>query len=141
MKNETNKIKKEFTQEEKRAFVQNNIIFNQSNLVGELLDKDVFSMDDVENYYYIQCSECGGEVDGETCINCDTHFTTEERNNLDLQAEDVLEWYLVDDWMAGRLQDVGECVLNTDFGAWWGRTCSGQAVYMDSVIDRIMGQE
>lgn len=43
-----------------------------------------------------------------------------------------LEWWLVDSWLAGQLQEMTqEPVLDNDFGYWWGRTCSGQSIACD----------
>lgn len=54
---------------------------------------------------------------------------------------EVLEWWLVSDWLAVKLAEQGEVVIN-DYGCcWWGRTTSGQAVYMDWVIAQICGEQ
>jgi len=51
--------------------------------------------------------------------------------------EEILEWWLVTPFLAGMLKDEGEAVLEEYDCHWWGRTVSGQAIYMDSVIGRI----
>jgi len=51
--------------------------------------------------------------------------------------EDVLEWWLVSDWIAERLEREGEIVLLSHECHWWGRQVSGQALYMDAVIERL----
>ncbi len=57
--------------------------------------------------------------------------------NLYPFLDDVLEWWLVTDWLARQLQDEGEVIVE-DYGCcWWGRQTSGQALYMDSVIQSI----
>ena len=50
---------------------------------------------------------------------------------------DVLEWWLVDSWLAERLQQQGEVVIEEYGCYWWGRSTSGQAIYLDSVIQSI----
>ena len=50
---------------------------------------------------------------------------------------EVIEWWLVSDWLAERLVAEGEIVLSEYGCSWWGRTTSGQALYMDAVIKRI----
>ncbi len=55
-------------------------------------------------------------------------------NTVCLDNEDILEWWLVTPWLARRLQDNGETVIGQYDCNWWGRTCSGQAIYMDAVM-------
>ncbi|MDR0954945.1 MAG: hypothetical protein LBM20_06160 [Rikenellaceae bacterium] len=54
--------------------------------------------------------------------------------------EDILEWWLVTPWLARQLQEQDETVIEQHNCRWWGRTCSGQAVYMDGVFDKICRQ-
>ncbi|WP_298062160.1 hypothetical protein [uncultured Rikenella sp.] len=52
---------------------------------------------------------------------------------------EVLEWWLVSDWLTDKLRGQGEVIID-DYGCcWWGRTTSGQAVYMDGVMAEICG--
>ncbi len=53
------------------------------------------------------------------------------------QDKEVLQWWLVDRYLADRLFEKGEAVIRTIFGNWWGRTCYGQAISMDYVIEEI----
>jgi len=51
---------------------------------------------------------------------------------------DILEWWLVTEQLARWLRQENEFVLQ-DLGChWWGRTTSGQAIYIDSVISDIV---
>ncbi|WP_295935761.1 hypothetical protein [uncultured Alistipes sp.] len=50
---------------------------------------------------------------------------------------EVLEWWLVTDWLADRLKEQDEIILEEHDCCWWGRTCSGQAIYMDAVMTHI----
>lgn len=50
---------------------------------------------------------------------------------------EVQEWWLVTTWLAERLRDEGEIVIEDCGCRWWGRQCSGQAIYMDGVIREI----
>lgn len=56
-------------------------------------------------------------------------------------GEEVLEWWLVTPWLAARLKEQGEIVIDEYGCHWWGRTTSGQAIYMDSVIQEICGDD
>ena len=52
---------------------------------------------------------------------------------LDPFADEVLEWWLIDSWLAERLQQEDEVVIEEYGCYWWGRSTSGQAIYLDSV--------
>ena len=55
-----------------------------------------------------------------------------------MEPQDIMEWWAVTEWLANHLIDIGEPVLDSDYGVWWGRTCSGQAIDMDGTIQRIV---
>ena len=59
--------------------------------------------------------------------------------NLDKNSE-IMEWWLVTPYMAELLKEKGEVILSDYDCYWWGRTTSGQALYMDGVIQEIAGQ-
>ena len=63
----------------------------------------------------------------------------EELQNLDENSE-IMEWWLVTPYMAELLKEKGEVILSAHDCYWWGRTTSGQALYMDGVIQEIAGQ-
>ena len=52
--------------------------------------------------------------------------------------EEVLEWWLVTPSLARWLKEVNEVILKKFNCHWWGRTTSGQAIYVDSVISDII---
>jgi hypothetical protein len=97
-------------QEELRKFVDEEVYICQSSLVDGLLNKGIFNYEDVENYYE----------------------TAEEK-----EQREIYEWWLVSDWLVIMLLKAGEPILNNDYGTWWGRTCSGQAIFLDAVINVI----
>jgi len=55
-----------------------------------------------------------------------------------LYNDDVLEWWLVLPTFARMLKAAGEVILEEFDNYWWGRTTSGQAIYLDSVIAEIV---
>ena len=61
-----------------------------------------------------------------------------EAEDEDADVANVLEWWLIPGDLSLALKDQGECILDNDFGTWWGRTTSGQAPYMDSAIKDIV---
>lgn len=55
--------------------------------------------------------------------------------NAYYQYPEIMEWWLVtDDYMINQLEKRGECILA---GQYWGRTCSGQSIFCDGVIQQI----
>ena len=55
-------------------------------------------------------------------------------------ADDVMEWWLIDSWLAERLKREGEVIIEEYGCCWWGRLASGQSICMDSVIRKIAGE-
>ena len=56
-------------------------------------------------------------------------------------GDEVLEWWLVTPWLAERLKEQGEIIIDKLGCRWWGRLTSGQAIYMDGVIQEICGND
>ena len=57
---------------------------------------------------------------------------------IEPHEEEVLEYWAVSNWLGGKLKAQGELVDDDLLGLCvWGRTCSGQAIFMDSVIEVI----
>ena len=122
------------SQERLRIFVMREVIANQTMLVEWLFSNGQFVIDDIENLYSQTdvctgtCGECGLEDqkldEDEVCTDCQV-------------PQEIFEWWLVTDWLAEKLQEHGEPILTNDYGTWWGRTCTGQAIYLDGVIESI----
>jgi len=53
------------------------------------------------------------------------------------EGEVVLEWHSVSTWLAGRLHEHDEVILNFQGERWWGRTTTGQSAWQDHVIKEI----
>ena len=97
------------TQDNCRRLVDNHVYHNVSYLVQEL-SKDEKYMDELS----------------EVQVRYDDEY-----------AEEALEHWLVSDWLANRLREQGEMVIDFMDLTIWGRTTSGQAIYIDSVIEDI----
>lgn len=63
-------------------------------------------------------------------------LSLDDIENYPLENE-ILEWWLVDRWIGDKLHSHQEAIILSNFGCWWGRTCSGQDICMDSVINDI----
>ena len=129
-------------QKDLSMFVDNEIFICQSMLVDEALKQEIFSWDDVENLYR---PFDGKQVSPSVCTICHKKATLldsetgacQECYNDTVEPQEIYEWWLVSHWMAEKLRERGEPVLQNDFGTWWGRCCTGQAIYMDGVIEHI----
>ena len=58
------------------------------------------------------------------------------RDNGEDQNE-IFEHWLVSDWLLNQLSKLEEPLLKTDFENWWGRTCTGQSIYLDYNIQKL----
>ncbi len=119
-------------------FVDREVYLCQSSLVGHLFEKEVFSYDEIENMYLSdeQILDYAGEVNKDS--------TEEERQDViqnwrddGQDMQEVFEWWVVSDWLVEKLKNAGEPILENDYGTWWGRTCTGQAILLDSIIENI----
>jgi len=82
--------------------------------------------------------DCDPEEDHDLQWNCDDeawHCTScdwASDKEPDTDPVEVYEWYLItDSWVADKLKDMGQPMLDNDYGTWWGRTCTGQAIALD----------
>lgn len=115
-------------QERNGQFVANNVYYCQSILVDGLLQEGVFNFEDIENFYIpYEQAKIDGLIDEDV-----------KEEEYDPEAQEIYEWWLVSDWMLRKLRKLGEPILSNDYGDWWGRCCTGQAIKLDIVIDRII---
>ena len=63
-------------------------------------------------------------------------------NSYDEDTEEyveVFQYYIVTDWLAEKLVNIGEPVCRDIHGInFWGRTCCGQAIEADGTIQKIV---
>ena len=96
-------------QKELQEFCRREVLICQSSLVNALLEVGFFEFDEIVNHY----------------------------NEKEDEYVDIFEWWVVDGALLKNLEERGQPVLHTEHGDWWGRTCTGQAIYMDMVIGEI----
>lgn len=112
-------------QDKLQRFVETNVIWNQTHLVEDKL----FDIDEVENLTYTE-----GELK-------DIGYSdVEEAMNDGADVKEVFQWFLVTDRFADRLNKHHEPLIRNDYGNWWGRTCCGQAIDLDAVIEAIFDE-
>ena len=101
------------TQDNCRRLVDNHVYHNVSYLVQEL---------------------GGDEKYGDQLLEVQVNYNS---NPIEGEPEEALEHWLVSEWLAKRLLEEGEMVIEFLGLTIWGRTTSGQAIYIDSVIETI----
>jgi len=80
----------------------------QTSLVDMLLKKEILSYDEILNLY----NDCDDKTGSE--------------------PQEIYEWYLLtDNFIRKELLKLGEPILDTAYGCWWGRTCTGQNIVLD----------
>ena len=113
-------------QEKLSLFVSREVYHNESMLVEDLLKDGKFNYEDIENF-----TKTDEELTDEGFENIQ-----EARDNGE-DAQEIFEWWRCSDWLIERLAAKKEPILRTDYGDYWGRTCTGQAIFLDSVIEQI----
>lgn len=119
-----------FKSEEEKEFVQREIA--KITLCNEFatlyLDQDYDNYTNLKNFFPKTCVDCDTELDGQcVCEKCE----------LDNAPQEPMQWFLVDSYLAEKLEEIGEPVLHTDSHTLWGRTCCGQAVELDGTFQEI----
>lgn len=61
-----------------------------------------------------------------------THPETE-----DGEVREVMQWFLVSEWLADQLETIGQITISNCYGHWWGRTTCGQNLIMDGVLQEV----
>ncbi len=146
----TTEERTKLTERELQQCVNNHVYISQSALVQDLLTKNIFEIEDIQNLSIPnpqslkqrikemketdEIDDVKKDVPDEDYIK----YATEEcEANGNMIEQEIFEWYAVSDWLAKQLKEHNEPVLENDYGTWWGRTCTGQAIAMDSVIEDI----
>jgi len=95
---------------------------------------DLPNFEDIENLYEDVCEECG-EVRPYDDKNGGEHC--ECGGDFESQPQEIFEWWIVTDFLYRKLKALNEPVLAWGNNYYWGRTCTGQAILLDRVIDVI----
>jgi hypothetical protein len=122
-----------------QKFIYPHILRNQTSLIVDLtmLNVEGFLYEDMENLY---------TTDEEILENFDDSKEDEEITQEEFirdyryngyDQKEIMEWYLVSDWLLYKLKSKNEAFINNDYGEYWGRCCTGQSIYLDFVIQEI----
>ena len=116
-----------------RKFIDNHIIYNQSYLVSELMSKEVILLEDYINFY-----KSDETIKSEYDVKTEEEIQEIRDNGEDHQ--EVFEHWLCSDWFISQMKKQDEPILETDLETWWGRTCTGQSIYLDHNIQELAYQ-
>lgn len=114
-----------------KRLVQNDVYVCLSMLVTHLMSVDESFQDEYYNQDFtvkVDCYDCDGEDDD--CWACDENGEAQE-------LREPLEYWSVSNWLAEKLRNEDESVIDYCGLNIWCRTASGQAIYMDYVINQI----
>ncbi len=137
-------------------FVNREVLYNQNELVEELIKTEAVSYDEIENLYEPITEEMIQEriaefkrIDAESgevpAGAANPEGATDEENRewaieeLEANAEpqEIFTWYLVTERLYDALKAKGCPVLQAYGCSWWGRTTYGQMIVNDSEIQDI----
>ena len=113
-----------------RNFIDKHIFACQSYLVSELMEKEVISIEDYINFY-----KSDETIKSEYDVKTEEEIQEIRDNGEDTQ--EVFEHWLCSDWFINQMKNQNEPILEADIETWWGRTCTGQAIYLDHNIQEL----
>lgn len=101
-----------------QRIIDNDILYNQTSLIenSKFFELNSYSSYEVANNLFV--------------ANDDDEY---EEDTM----QEPLEWWLVSKWLYDKLTGLGFVTLETEFGYYWGRTTSGQAIELDNVIQDV----
>lgn len=133
------------------------VLMNGTPIVNELIKHGSISLDEFSNSYsyYVELSDStfeGNEIEKQELIEEKQEFLNFLQENSENRISEVEEdiqslkscspiskepmefYFLGSEIFLQELENLGEMILNSEFGLIWARCCSGQAIYMDSVM-------
>ncbi len=112
--------------------VEREIKENMSMLIEDIFknaqEQDNFLYDEIKNLYRTD----------EEILNDGNYDNVEECRDNGEDIKEVFEWWLISKWLYEKLNEKLEPVFTpNDFNYFWGRTCTGQAICCDYIIQEI----
>ena len=133
-------------QDIKSKFVEKYIIYCQSSLVDNALSKGFFDYEDIENRYIDnteEIEEIETEIENLEFTEGNDQKVNELYDKRDVlqeeqdEPQEIYEWWLVDNYLFNKLKDRGQPIIDNEYGQYWGRCTTGQAILLDNVITEI----
>jgi hypothetical protein len=131
----------------KLKFVQREVLRNVNTMTEYILSKSFedqnapFTWDEVSTFYtypeYIgkYANFSGGNEEARQDEQRAIQEDIEKLEELETEPAEVFEWWAVSTWLAEKLEEEGECIINQE--SIWGRQTTGQAILLDYVISKI----
>lgn len=120
------------------AFINREVIMVASHLIEALLEASMYEgkvyggieLDNIENLY----------ITDEATAKDYGYDSLEAMQEAGEDRQEIYEWWFVTQWLYEHLHQAGEPVIKSDYGYLWGRTCTGQAISLDGVIQSIYAE-
>lgn len=110
---------------------------NQNDIVNSLEEKTQLHNDLTDSELDMLESALKAEYETQTRLQFNFDAIETAKDNGDIEYNEILEYWAVDNWLARQLKERGEVVIGIGCTEIWGRCCSGQAILLDSVIEDI----
>lgn len=164
MKTETINRNSSENQNIKAKFVAREVMTNFSYEMDSILrvgqnieqvgsNKELPDYEEIENLFEYNCPECGNTLKECTpeeleklelnegaviCSSCGNTFGEScLGSEIESEPQQIFEWWIVTEYLYRKLKEKGEPVLEWGNNYYWGRTCTGQVILLDSVISDI----
>lgn len=118
---------------------------NQTTVVETLLDKFPDLQDEITN---LDEPFNSAEEPGECCNCCEEDVEIDEDTGLcedchesNAELREVYEWWLIDGGWTSRFNNNCLVTLRAFGCTWYGRTCTGQALYLDQEFTFLANKE
>jgi hypothetical protein len=115
-------------------FISPHIYRNQSLLITYLMQQEVegFHYDDIENQYLTDEEILEHHLEDIQLNQDSKEITSDMLDDFRYEnPQEIFEWYLVSNWFFHKLREINEPIIHNDHGEYWGRCCTGQAIYLD----------
>jgi hypothetical protein len=104
--------------------------YHTDNIENMTMTDDEIYENFIEGYYTFESTE-------EEEIEEEKMAKIEEFRDSGEDRKEVLQWFRVSGFLYSWLKKFNEVVLETEDSTYWGRTCCGQATFLDHVIQQI----
>jgi len=92
--------------------------------VTNMIEREVYCLGNEFQELYSKANECWFE-------NVANLYDEDE------EPQEIMQWFVVSEYLAEKLESIGEPILSTDSHKLWGRTCYGQSLELDGTFQEI----
>lgn len=126
------------------GYLTRDILSNQTMLVVDMLKNSHldfvieagFSIDEIENYT-LSDDQILEELDCKDVSEEEKLLAIEEFRDNGQDFQEPYEWWEISPWLYEELKSKGHPVLSTNYGFYWGRCSTGQAIILDGTLQEI----